>query len=89
MITAIETIFRAYDEGRPAHLVTGRSLYDLIIDTDGKMRPLLEALRIACQSRGLHVVRYSMADGLDWDAGRLHDDRDRRSIEQALRSHLS
>jgi DNA polymerase III delta prime subunit len=35
----------------------------------------------------MHLIRYSMADGLDWDAARIDDDRDRRTVEQALRTH--
>jgi hypothetical protein len=35
----------------------------------------------------MHLIRYCMADGLDWDAARLEDDGDRRMIDQALRTH--
>jgi hypothetical protein len=80
-------ILSAYDEGHAALLLTGRSLYELVVDDDGKIRPLLEELRRVCRARGMHLVRYCLADGLDWDAARLENDRDRRMIEQALRTH--
>jgi hypothetical protein len=88
MMSAIEEIFRAYDEGYSAVLATGRSLYDLVLDTEGKLRPLLEVLRRDSRTRyGMVLVTYSMAGGLDWDASRIDDDHDRRIIENALRTH--
>jgi AAA+ superfamily predicted ATPase len=84
----IETIFQAYDEGRPALLVTGRSLYDLMVGADGKLRPIVEVLRRACRARcGMILVTYSLAGGLDWDSSRIEDERDRRTIEKALRAN--
>lgn len=86
-IGALAEIFNAYDEGCPALLVTGRSLYDLVLDGEGRMRPLIEALRReALQARGMHLVTYSMATGLDWDEARV-DARDRETISRALRLH--
>jgi hypothetical protein len=87
MSTIISSILSAYDEGHAAVLLTGRSVYELVLDIDGRIRPLVEELRRSCRTRGMHLIRYSMADGLDWDAARLDDDRDRRTIEQALRTH--
>jgi DNA replication protein DnaC len=84
----LDTIFAAFDEGSPALLVTGRSLYDLVIDREKRMRPLVEALRIdARRERGMHLVSYSMASGLDWDDARIGESKDRDTIAQALRSH--
>lgn len=83
----IEEIFKAYDEGYRALRLSGRSLYDLVVD-DGKLRPLIEALRRACRSRyGLHLVTYSMAGGLDWDSSRVENQSDRRTIEKVLQTH--
>jgi hypothetical protein len=42
-MSPIEKIFQAYEEGHPAVLLTGRSLYDLITEADNKIRPLLDA----------------------------------------------
>jgi hypothetical protein len=87
-VQPIEMIFQAYDEGRPALLVTGRSLYDLVVDTDGKLRPISEALRRAFREHyGMLLVTYSLAGGLDWDSSRIEDDRDRRTVEKALRAN--
>jgi hypothetical protein len=83
----LEAIFKAYDEGYRALRVSGRSLYDLVAD-ENKMRPLVEAFRIACRSRyGMHVITYSMAGGLDWDSGRISDKNERSAIEKMLRAH--
>ncbi len=87
-LTALADLFSAYDEGCPALLVTGRSLYDLVLDSEGRIRPLIEALRRqATADRAMHLVTYSMAAGLDWDAGRIPGQRDRETIERALRAH--
>src|SRR5882724_6799940 len=73
----IQLVFQAYEEGRPALLLTGRSLYDLIADGGGKIRPLMEVLRRECRERyGMLLVTYSLAGGLDWDASQLeHQDQ--------------
>jgi hypothetical protein len=88
-IQAIEGVFSSYQEGRPAILATGRSLYDLGVDPgDGKIRPLLEILRREARKRfGMLLVTYSMAAGFDWDGIRIEDQRDRHTIETALRAH--
>jgi ATPase family associated with various cellular activities (AAA) len=83
----VKEILRAYDEGYRALRLSGRSLYDLVVD-DGKMRPLIEALRQAFRTKfGMHMVTYSLAGGLDWDPSRIKDQNDRRLIEKALRDH--
>jgi hypothetical protein len=85
---AIEMLLQAYDEGHPALLATGRSLYDLVLDAKGKLRPLAESLRRATLERyGMIFVAYSMASGLNWDSARIEDERDRRTIEAALGAH--
>lgn len=85
---AVEQILRAYDEGHPALLVTGRSLDDMLVDTDGSLRPLVRALRRATfEHYGMVFVTYSMAGGLDWDSARVMDERDRRTIGAALAAH--
>src|SRR3989442_9698461 len=87
-IRAIERIFALYDERRPALLVPGRNLRDWVLDCDGKLRPLDEAIRRYANTRyGMLLVTYSMAAGLDWDADRIGDDRDRRTVETALSAH--
>jgi hypothetical protein len=87
-MNAIAEIFRAYEEGQASLLVTGRSLYDLVLDANEKLRPLIEELRQTCRRRyGIVLFTYSMAAGLDWDASRIQDERDRRLIENALQTH--
>jgi hypothetical protein len=85
---ALEPIFRSYEEGRAALLLTGRSLHDLSMDHEGRLRPLMEGLRRECRRRyGMATVVYSKAGGLDWDASRIEDGRDRHTIESALTAH--
>ncbi|MBN1827753.1 MAG: AAA family ATPase, partial [Deltaproteobacteria bacterium] len=83
----IHQIFKAYEEGYRAIRLTGRSLYDLVVD-EGRLRPLIEALRCSCMaSYGMHLVGYSLAGGLDWDAASISDENDRRKVEKILKSH--
>ncbi|HEX6748070.1 MAG TPA: AAA family ATPase [Longimicrobium sp.] len=83
-----ERILQAYTEGNCALLVTGRSLYDPVADGEGRLLTLLEHLRRHARSaHGMHLLTYSLANGLDWDAPRLRDGRDRHTIETVLRSH--
>lgn len=86
---ATEALFAAYQEGHSALLVTGRSLDDFAVDPqDSKIRPLWEILRQEARRRfGMLLVTYSMAGGLDWDEGRVEDQRDRRTIESAMNAH--
>jgi hypothetical protein len=87
MVRALAPIFRAYENGYSALLVTGRNLYDHVVDPNGRISPLVEVLRRECRARhGMLLLSYSMASGLDWDSVRLDND-DRRTVEQALQSH--
>ena len=80
---AIRAILRPYLEGQPAVFVNGRSLYDLVLDEGGAIRPLIETLRRVCrEDHGMAVITYSLAGGLDWGSSRIKDERDRRVIEQ-------
>ncbi len=84
----MDAIFRAYEEGHSALFVTGRSLYDLVVDKEGKLRPIVEMLRREGRSRyGMLLITYSMAGGLDWDQSRVDDEQDRRTVQNALRTH--
>lgn len=81
-------IFNAYEQDIPALLLTGRSLYDLVVHEGESVCTLLEHLRRHCRREyGMVTITYSLADGLDWDAPRIQDDRDRDTIETVLRAH--
>lgn len=81
-------IYQAYDEGRAALRLSGRPRYDLIPDEDGAVRPLIESLRRGLRRRyGMALITYSLAEGLDWDEPRIADERDRRTLATALRTH--
>jgi hypothetical protein len=85
---ALAPITAAREEGRAALFLTGRSLDDLVEDaTDGKLRPIREAMRRELRTRfGLVLVTHTLAAGLDWDGPRLQA-ADRQSVEDAFRPH--
>lgn len=84
----LEDIFRPYREGQPAIFLSNRSLFDLVVDDDGKVRPLMEAVRRECRTRyGMACVSYSLATGTEWLSNYIEDDRDKRTIEKVLEDH--
>lgn len=84
----VDRIFKAFDQGFPALLLTGRSLDDLLLGGDGKIRPFREELRIASRvRRSMVLITYFMAAGLEWEGCGIGDEKDRRTIESALRAH--
>jgi hypothetical protein len=68
--TALSAVFKAFNEGAAALLVSGRSLYDLTCH-EGRLRTLVEVIRRNARQQGLHLVTYSLAAGLDYDAPRI------------------
>ncbi len=85
--TPADAILDAFADGNAAQLASGRSLYDLVSTAGGKLVTVQEdLLRRARAAHGLATVTYSLANGLDWNAARITDQRDRRVIEDALRS---
>jgi len=82
-----DPILQAYERGLPVVLVTGRSLRDLCLDQDGRIRPILEVLRRELLHRHhMILVTYSMAEGIQWSRHGL-DDGDRQAVEGILRSN--
>lgn len=87
-MNVIDQIFRPYEEGHAAVLLSDRSLLDLEVDaTDQKLRPVVEILRREARRRhGMLCLTYSLAGGVDWQAESLSP-KDRSSVEATLRSH--
>jgi len=84
---AVQPVLKAYEEGHAALLLTGRSLQDVDVDSDGRIRTLLEGLRRDLRAQhGLHLITYAFALGLDWDEDRV-DPGDRPAIEALLERH--
>jgi len=84
----LDEIFTPYREGQPAILLSNRSLFDLVVDGDGKIRPLIEAIRRECRTRyGMVCVSYSLATGTEWLSNYVEDDRDRKTVERLLQEH--
>jgi hypothetical protein len=81
-------IFRPYLEGQPAIFLSNRSLFDLVVDDDGKVRPLIEAVRREARVRhGMACVSYSLATGTEWLSSCVEEDKDRNTIEKVLQEH--
>lgn len=88
MMTVIDEIFRPYEDGQAAVLLSDRSLLDLDLDAaDEKLRPVVELLRREARRRhGMLCVTYSLAGGVDWQAETLGA-KDRTAVEAELRRH--
>lgn len=83
----IQPILKAYREGNPALLLSGRSLYDFVTD-DGRLRPLLEFLRrVLFREFRMVFINYSLANGLNWFESWIPDESDREMIRGFLRQH--
>jgi hypothetical protein len=88
MITPWNALLAAYDEGAPALLPYGRSIYDSIVDPeDKKIRTIEEGMRRAMYRRGLLLVKFSKAGGLDYYKDTdLLTESDRKLLEQFLKT---
>lgn len=83
----VEPILRAHDEGHPALLLSGRSLYDFVTD-DGRLRPFMEVLRRTLfRKYGMVFITYSLANGLQWFESWIANESDRHAIREVLRSN--
>jgi len=79
-MTAIGQILDIHRDGRGAAMISGRSLYDFVLD-GGKIRPLLEALRRALYDEfGMVLVTYSLANGVNWFESWIANEADRRFL---------
>lgn len=87
-MSIIDEIFRPYEEGQAAVLLSDRSLLDLDVDPrESKLRPVLEILRREARRRhGMLCVTYSLADGVDWQSETLGQ-KDRSTVQTELRRH--
>jgi hypothetical protein len=85
--TAVQPILNAYDEGGAAQLVTGRSLLDIDLASDGEIRPLKEMLRRQFQDRGVVLIEFNLANGVHSYTSYFPDQRDRQEIRDALSDH--
>jgi hypothetical protein len=89
-------IFQPYErESRPAILLTGRSLDDLVVTIDKTdparpveiICPIRETIRdYAQQKLGMVVITFSLAGGIDWDEIRINTN-DLTTIRKVLTTH--
>ncbi len=83
-----DTLLDAYNAGHRALLLTGRSLYDLVVNPEGRVVTLIEEIRHRMrQTHGMLLISYSRSAGLDWDEVRLTDQRDQQRIQTVLHEH--
>ena len=82
-------VSQVYIEGRNAVLLSGRDLRDLdCYPNRDLIGPMLEILRQELrQTHGMALITYSRAEGLNYDPIGLGNQRDRQTIETALRDH--
>lgn len=66
-----ELIFRPYDEGDRFVVLRGRNVFDLTINADGKITPIIEEERTEALKRGLILLEYSRSEGLSYDTSGL------------------
>ena len=72
MSTSINQILRPYEKGKSCIVLQGRSLYDLELNSTGKLQPLIEILRSqALASHHLVMVQYSRSSGITYDLSDL------------------
>lgn len=85
----LQQISQAYESGRAALLLTGRSPYDLIVNPDeNAVQTLHEALRrYLRRNYGMQLLTFTRSGGFDWNKNRIEDERDRRGIEKVLQTH--
>lgn len=66
-----ELIFEPYDEGDRFVVLRGRNIFDLTINGDGKITPIIEEERTEALKRGLILLEYSRSEGLSYDTSGL------------------
>ena len=66
-----ELIFRPYDEGDRFVVLRGRNVFDLTMNADGKITPIIEEERTEALKRGLILLEYSRSEGLSYDTSGL------------------
>lgn len=79
-----ELIFRPYDEGDRFVVLRGRNIFDLTINADGKITPIIEEERTEALKRGLILLEYSRSEGLSYDTGGLNRN-EAQDVDNVLR----
>lgn len=73
MSTTVEQILQPYAEGKSCIILQGRSLYDLELNQQNQIQPLIELLRAqALTNHNLVMVQYSMSTGVTYDLSDLN-----------------
>jgi AAA+ superfamily predicted ATPase len=84
MSNAVEKILEPYVAGKSCVIVQGRSLYDLELNANGQIQPLIEILRNQALTRhGLVMVQYSRSTGVVCDTSELNQS-ERANVTKVL-----
>lgn len=75
MPIATSQILKPYEEGKSCIVLQGRSLYDLELNQDGQIQPLIEILKTeAFRKHNLVTIKYSRSLGITYDLTELNDE---------------
>lgn len=84
MSNAVEKILEPYVAGKSCVIVQGRSLYDLELNANGQIQPLIELLRLqALTKHNLVMVQYSRSTGVVCDTTDLNQS-ERANVTKVL-----
>jgi len=73
MSTAVNQVLKPFEEGKGCIVLQGRSMYDLELNADGGVQPLIEILRNQALARhNLVLVQYSRSLGITYDLSDLN-----------------
>lgn len=75
MPIATSQILKPYEEGKSCIVLQGRSLYDLELNQDGQIQPLIEILKTeAFRKHNIVTIKYSRSLGITYDLTELNDE---------------
>lgn len=84
MKKAVNLLLEPYINGKSVIIHSGRDLYDLDVNNEGKITPLIESLREqAFNDHNLVIIEYSKSSGIYYDL-RLLNDSEKENANKAL-----
>jgi len=84
MKKAVNLLLEPYINGKSVIIHSGRDLYDLDVNNEGKITPLIESLREqAFNDHNLVLIEYSKSSGIYYDL-RLLNDNEKENVNKAL-----
>jgi len=84
MNNAINLLLEPYLNGKSVIIHSGRDLYDLEVNNEGNISPLIETLReLAFNDHNLVLIEYSKSSGVNYDL-RLLNDSEKENVNKVL-----